>query len=219
MAGSNYNFMKNDIFRYIALVCAALTFAVQGHARTATDFFKAAPEGQIALLTAPTRLDMIDYFDFGSDHDSKNALNGQARLTRVSDTDIAFVVDSDIDMQLVVLPAKNDTILALVTTIHSPVADSSIEFFDSSWNRLKRTPFAMPAYKDWLTAEGKRDLTSVEMYLPFISVKASFEPDVRRLTLENMAGEYLDEEDYKKVKDLIVPQKKYDVSAGRFVLK
>lgn len=211
--------MKNDIFRYIALVCAALSFAVQGHARTAADFFKSAPEGRIALLPAPARLDMIDYFDFGSDHDSKNALNGRARLTRMADTEMTFVVDNDIDMQLVVLPAKNDTILAVVTTIHSPVADSSIEFFDSSWNRLRRTPFAMPAYNDWLTAEGKRDLTSVEMYLPFLSVKASFDADARQLTLENMAVEYLDEEDYKKVKDLIVPQKKYDVSAGRFVLK
>lgn len=211
--------MKNDIFRYIALVCAALSFAVQGHARTAADFFKSAPEGRIALLPAPARLDMIDYFDFGSDHDSKNALNGPARLTRMADTEMTFVVDNDIDMQLVVLPAKNDTILAVVTTIHSPVADSSIEFFDSSWNRLRRAPFVMPAYNDWLTAEGKRDLTSVEMYLPFLSVKASFNADARQLTLENMAVEYLDEEDYKKVKDLIIPQKKYDVSAGRFVLK
>lgn len=211
--------MKNDIFRYIALVCAALSFAVQGHARTAADFFKSAPEGRIALLPAAARLDMIDYFDFGSDHDSKNALNGNARLTRMADTEMAFVVDNDIDMQLVVLPVKNDTMLAVVTTIHSPVADSSIEFFDSSWNRLRRAPFVMPAYKDWLTAEGKRDPTPVEMYLPFLSVKASFDADARQLTLENMAGEYLDEQDYKKVKDLIIPQKKYDVSAGRFVLK
>ncbi|GEM_PF-4736681 len=211
--------MKNDIFRYIALVCAALSFAVQGQARTAADFFKSAPEGRIALLPAAARLDMIDYFDFGSDHDSKNALNGLARLTRMADTEMAFVVDNDIDMQLVVLPVKNDTMLAVVTTIHSPVADSSIEFFDSSWNRLRRAPFVMPAYKDWLTAEGKRDPTPVEMYLPFLSVKASFDADARQLTLENMAGEYLDEQDYKKVKDLIIPQKKYDVSAGRFVLK
>lgn len=211
--------MINDIFRYIALVCAALTFAVQGHARTASDFFKSAPEGRIALLPAPTRLDMIDYFDFGSDHDSKNALNGLARLTQVSDTVIAFAVDNDVDMQLVVLPVKNDTLLALVTTVHSPVADSSVEFFDSSWNRLRRAPFVMPAYKDWLTAEGKRDPTPVEMYLPFLSVKASFDADARQLTLRNMADEYLDEEDYKKVKDLIVTEKLYDVSAGRFVLK
>lgn len=209
--------MRKDITNIIIAVASVMLCASHGFARTATDFFKSAPDSAIRLLPQATRLDMVDYFNFGSTHSSSNAFNGLAMMKAVSDKTMSFQVDKDVTMQLVVLPAKNDTVIALVTTISTPALDSSIEFYDTEWKPLRRPPFAFPAYNAWLTPEGLGDKVKVEMYLPFIPVSASFDPEGNTLLLTNEAPFYLDELDYNGLKPLLVATKVYNVNAGRFI--
>lgn len=208
--------MRKDITNIIIAIATVVLCASQGFARTVTDFFKSAPDSIIRLLPQATRLDMVDYFNFGSAHYSSNAFNGSALIKAVSDKTLNFKVDKDVSMQLVVLPAKTDTMIALVTTLATPSLDSSIEFFDTDWHRL-RAPFSFPDYKAWLTPEGSKDRVKVEMYLPFIPVSASFDPEASTLLLTNEAPFYLDELDYKGLKPLLVATKVYDIKDGRFI--
>jgi len=210
--------MQKEFLRLIAVFVAMLMFAAQGFSRTATDFFKSAPDTLIRLLPQSVRLDMMDYFNFGSTHSSPNAFNGPAHMRSVSDAAISFDVDRDVNMQIAVIPTKNDTVLAVVTTLNLPALDSSIEFYDSSWNRLPKAPFVMPGYVEWLSPEGHDDRTKVEMYLPFVPVSASFEPDCKTLLLTNEAFKYMEELDYDKIKHLIVGSMLYDVVNGQFIL-
>ncbi len=210
--------MQKEMLRLIAVIVAMLMCVAQGFSRTATDFFKSAPDSLIRLLPQSVRLDMIDYFNFGSTHSSPNAFNGSARMGSVSDAVISFYVDRYVNMQIAVIPAKNDTILAVVTTLNLPALDSSIEFYDSFWNRLSKAPFVMPGYDEWLNQDGRDDRTAVEMYLPFIPVSASFDPDCKTLLLTNEAFKYMEELDYDKIKHLIVGSMLYDIVNGRFIL-
>lgn len=210
--------MKNTILYILAFGVMTLACVGQCDARTASDFFKTAPDKTIRLLSQNTRLDMIDYYNFGSTHTSSNSLQGSAQMKSLSDNSMSFDIDKDVNMQIVVLPTKTDTVIAVVTTLSSPVPDSSIEFYNTSWQPIRKVPFAMPAYSDWLTKEGASDPVTVNLYLPFIPVYATFDPEGKTLLLVNQARKYLDKDDYAKVEPKVIATKMYDVVQGQFRL-
>lgn len=209
--------MKTRPFR-IHLLVAALTALAAG-ARTASDFFAAAPDHVIRLLPQATRLDMLDYFNYGSTRPSANAFGGEARVMAVSPSAVGFTPAEGVDMQLAVLPAGSDTVVALVTTLALPAPDSSVEFFDTSWRPLRRPPFVMPGYDDWLLPDARRDAADIRLALPFMPVRAEFDPDATMLRLTCQAPAYLAPAEADKLKDKLADTMVYDIAAGRFTLR
>ena len=181
--------MKSKVL--IALLAAA-TVSFGLNARTAGDFFKDAPQEIVRLIPQSTRLDMLDYFNYGSTRASENFFGGPARITALTDARIALQVDNGVGMQIAVIPrAKADTVIAVVTTLRVPMADSSIDFYDTSWRPLKKTPMALPQYADWLTKEGFENIETISLHLPFMPVEAIVSDDGHTITLANRASEYL----------------------------
>ncbi len=209
----------NPLRRILAVL--ALTLAIAGVAgRTASEFFVAAPDRIIRLLPQSTRMDMLDYYRFGSDRPSINRFGGPAILRGEHDAVVEFEVDKDVEMQLAVIPAgKSDTIVALITTCKLPAADSSIEFFDPSWRPLTKGMPAVPAYAVWLTGEGAAKADEINVRLPFIPCSAAFNDDATVLTFTNEAGHYLDSEVAEKLMPLLVPSIVYDIVDGHFKLR
>ena len=206
--------MKRALFLALA-VAAALT----GASRTASDFFANAPEAVVRLLPQSTRLDMVDYFNYGSKKASENFFGGPARVIALTDNRIEVQIDEDVTMQMAVIPSKTDTIIAVVTTVAVPARDSSLKFYGSDWQPLKKSPIAAPAYEDWLTKEGRPDFEEISMLLPFIPASAEFSDDASTLTFRNSAAQYLSADDFNrlspKLKDAVV----YDINSGRFTLR
>ena len=186
-------------------------------ARTASQFFAQAPDRVLRLLPQSTRLDMLDYFNYGSSKASKNYFEGEARVRSLSDTTVVFDMDNSVNMAMTVIPMKKDTIIALVTTLELPVPDSSIKFYDTDWNQLGRAPLAWPGYDEWLTPEGKKNAAEVRMFLPFVPVKAAFSGDASRLTLSNGASSYLSAEDFERLRPWLREEIVYDINNGKFV--
>ena len=202
--------------RRTALLIAAALCVAAAAARTAADFFVAAPDSVIRLLPQATRLDMLDYNRYGSDRPSTNQFNGPAILRTESDAIVEFDVDRDISMQLAVIPAGSDTVVALVTTCLLPVPDSSIQYFDTSWRPVAKGLPAIPAYTDWLTPEATRTPGPVEVELPFIPVSAAFSPGATVLTFPNQAQAYLDSATWTRIQPMMTPAIAYDIKGGRF---
>lgn len=203
------------MIRVITLIVAIL-LAIPGEARSAGDFFATAPDRVVKLIPQSTRLDMVDYFNYGSTRPSQNAFGGNTRITALSDATVDFIVDEGVSMQIAVIPTKSDTIIAVVTTLYMPVADSSIKYFDKDWAELRSAPFTMPYYDDWLTSDARTRLDEIKMHLPFIPVKAEFSQDATGLILTNGAEEYLGKEQYKEYAPFLVPAKTFIISSGRF---
>lgn len=204
----------------LLIICLAVLAGLGMAARTARDFFVAAPDAVLRLLPQATRLDMLDYFEFGSTRASTNGFGGEARMTALSDAVLAFDVDKDVNMQLAVIPGlKADTLLALVTTMHMPVADSSIRFFNTDWEPAAKAPFAMPGYAEWLSADGLAGRSDVQAELPFMPVSADFDTEALVLLLNNEAPKYLDESLSDSIAPKIVSSKVYDIKDGKFILR
>ena len=204
----------------VLILCMALAAWLGATARTARDFFVAAPDDVMPLLPQSVRLDMLDYFAFGSTRPSTNAFGGEARMTALSDAVLAFDTDKDVNVQIAVIPtAKSDTLLALVTTLRMPVADSDVQFFTTGWEPAPKAPFSMPTYAEWLSAEGLRHSDDVHPELPFMPVSAEFDPEARMLMLSNQAPEYLDKSRRDSIAPRIVASRVYDITDGKFMLR
>lgn len=197
-----------------------ISCALFASSRSATQFFTTAPDSIFRLLPQSVRLDMVDYFNYGSQRASENFFRGPAKVTALSDHAISLEVDNDVEVQIAVIPVgKSDTIIAMTTTLRLPVPDSSIKFYDTAWRSLKKSPLTFPSYSDWLTADGKKDIADIQLHLPFIPVSATFSDDATTLTLRNEAAEYLDSSVYSKYKNYLIREIVYETTNKRFSIK
>ena len=161
--------------------------------------FETAPTSVFPSIDSLTRLDMLDYFRAGITKASKNAFNGQARVTALSASQITVATSEVAEKTISLIPrGKNDTIIMLITTVKTPAEDSQVKFYTRRWQPLDKGLFMVPTLDRWLTPEGESKRETLEDAVPYMLAKITYEPEKRRLTLVNNIGEYLPEE----VKDL-----------------
>ncbi len=195
--------------RHIAAALALLA-ALPAVARTAAQVFTEAPMSVLPLLRQNTRLDMLDYYNHSMANLSPNNLGGEARITECSDSRIELAVSRDATVELALVPVKGDTIVALIETVLTPVADSSIKLYSSDWQPLPSP--AMPGAEAFSTAgkgEAKPDI---------VFMKASYDPATGEFVFRNTTAAYYAEQD----RPAWLPEMKqtlrlrYDARSGTF---
>lgn len=185
-------------------------------ARTAGDFLADAPARVVPLLSRNDRLDMLDYYRYGSTRGIANEAGDTARITAESAAVVSFDMGTRASMQIAVLPAGRDTVLAVVTTVSLPARDSSVQLFDTAWQPLARVKSPVPAYSQWFV-DGAFDADpNLEMKLPFMPAEARFDSTATVLTFTPSAGSYMSPSEYEGVRSLLVPEIIFDVKKGKF---
>lgn len=175
----------------VAAVALASGIAVE--ARTAADFFVSAPDEVLPLLPQNTRLDMLDYFSSGLATPSPNATRGRARIMLNEPTKLQAELSRDSNIQIALFPAERDTVVAVIETVLTPVADSSVSFYDTSWNLLA---LAMPSLTplDFVPESLKKEAAGTE--LPDVVFgRIDFNPETGCLTVNNTTAGYYAEQD------------------------
>lgn len=165
---------------------------------TAANAFVDAPPMLLPSIDRTTRLDMIDYFNAGSDKESKNLFDSGCRITELSPEQLTFATSEVGTRQITILPAGRDSVIMMITTLLTPVPDSEIAFFSADWKPLKSKAFSQPELSEWLPDELKRDrdaLAEAENIYPFILASASYDSTEGVLTLTNNLNQYLLPED------------------------
>lgn len=199
-----------------ALLCVAAACAPAAEARTAAEFFASAPDAVIRLLPQSTRLDMLDYFRFGSDKPSANNLGGEARVTAEGPATVKYTLSGRAHGQLAVLASERDTVIAVVTTVLTPVPDSSIDFYYTTWQPVgAHAP--LPAYSDWLTPEGHANADRAAELVPFVLGEALFDPDAGWLTISSGAADFVAPEVRDEVRRYFRPDISYAVEGTRLI--
>lgn len=166
----------------------AAALCIGAAARTAADFFTSAPDSIYRMLPQSTRLDMLDYFRYNSPHASPNNLGGEARITAESERALSYELTGHSRGQLAVVTTPADTLLAVVTTVPTPLPDSRIDWYRTDWTPAP-APVALPAYADWL-ADGASEARAREI-APFLLVDAWFSPQADVLILHQNASGFV----------------------------
>lgn len=210
--------MLNSLRLIVALLLMACSVSVS--AKKAVEAFVNAPRQIFPLLDRNTRLDMVDYFVSGSDKQSKNALDGGSSLTSLTDGDLTIRMTESSNVQVAILPAPADSLVAVITTVLTPTPDSKIAIYSSDWSQnLTSKCFSAPEVKDWLNDEGRKNRDEVEALVPFLLVSYSYNPELSQLTLTNNTHEFLSEDIYAIVEPYLHKTLIYNWNGKRFTLQ
>lgn len=200
-----------------ALSAVAVVLPLAGQNTTAADAFKSAPRSVVPLIEPSTRLDMIDYFNAGSDKASRNTLYGNSRITELTPERIVIEATAATTIEMVALPAGNDTIIAVITTRATPVPDSKVTLWTSAWEDMTSKSFKTPDIAEWLAPGASRD--EVENALPFMLVSCSYDPATKSFTFTNRSVEFIGEEVYEPLKPLLRDTLTYGWDGRRLSLR
>lgn len=172
------------------------------HGLSAAGVFTSAPSEIFPLLDRNARLDMYDYFTGGFENSTANALKGESRITAMSPMSMSIDMTPASTCEISLLPTVGgDTIVALITTVMTPVPDSHIKFYDRKWSELAVKKYiSLPDLDDWLTNAGKKAFATVTETIPFMLTSFAYNPENRSLTLTDNTGKFLSEEDYETMK-------------------
>jgi hypothetical protein len=194
------------------------TFASAHCQLTASKLFASAPASVMPLLARNTRLDMIDYFSVGSSTASKNAMQGQSRITALTPMSLSAVVTGSSECQLALLPMRSDTALVYIETVRTPAPDSRVKVYDRNWKPLAAATFTQPELSAWLTKEGKKNAGMVAGLVPFMLASAEYSPETATLTLTNRLAEFLSDDVYKSIEPYLLTELVYRWDSSRFTL-
>lgn len=141
----------------IAILLLLLPFV--GSARTIREFFIAAPSEVVGYVGASSRLDMIDYFEAGmTDRTIMSNRNAGVRLTELSDSTLTLKAGEVQTITLRLLPAKSDSVIAVIETLATPAPDSRLSIYNKEWKMIPKA-WTAPSDKAWGPHEGAFLLT------------------------------------------------------------
>lgn len=186
---------------------------------TAQDFFINAPVSMFPTIDTLTRLDMVDYFQAGSDKPSKNLLGGECRITELSDKKLVLMTSDASEYTIALLPApsaKNGKIILLVFTIKTTVDDSTVMLFDTDWQEIKGL-FQMPKLDDWMLPEAKKNREDVENAAPFVLSGLEYDPETQTMTFTTDLPGYIPEESLETASASLYKSLTYKWDGKRFV--
>lgn len=117
-----------------------LMSALTANARSAADFLLSAPLTVIPAVSERARLEMLEYFKANSDAEVKNMFGGTSKVAVNMPQYVTVDVSDRTQISVAVVPAKRDTMLAVIETVLTPVPDSRVTFYGTDWSKLKRQP-------------------------------------------------------------------------------
>ncbi len=171
-----------SIFIIISVFC---TCAV-AHARSAADFFVDIPTNLVPLVRPQLRMDMVDYYASGQETPVRNVFGGDSRILDNSPEQIVVQLSNRALMEVDVLTAGSDTIIALVSTTATPQPDSRIVLYSTDWTPLAVQP-EMPGASDFAP---KGDRTDWNREVPMFFVSTTYVPETGMFVFTNNTPRY-----------------------------
>lgn len=186
---------------------------------TAPLVFIKSPASVLPTLDKNTRLDMVDYFKGGMATASPTSLNGEARVTSMSDRQIEFTTSENGRMSMSPVKYGRDTVIVVVKTIDLPAPDSRVELYSwPGWNLIDSKDSGVVA--DWVTPAARKDnrTADVENALNFMTASATFDPETSTIVFVPTVAAVVSDKEYEKVSPYIHREMAAKVRAGKGIV-
>ena len=208
--------MKKIFLTLIVIIAAMLPATAQVTPESA---FTTAPSKVLPSLEQSARLDLLDYHREGIDRLIPNVFGDSAHIVSSTPATLRFAPAEGMTVDFVVLPAKGKEIIMVITTVDTPMPDSSIDFYTHDWQQLDASKLLkLPAPGDWCSAKSKAELAEWQRLVPFLTVSADYDPASMTLTLVPTPGDYIDSEQLDRAKQLTVASISYKWTGSKFQL-
>lgn len=188
-----------------------------GQSRTIADLFASEQGNIFALLTRTNRLDMVDYYNSGQAVSIENNLAGDSELLELDSAYLKLQASEGKVVELLMMTAgRNDTVIAVIQTVKTPVPDSRISFWNPQWQLYVKpsTFFKMPGIENFITGKMPREMRadlSDAMIFPLIELTFTGERhDVLKAT--HGLERFLASQEYQRFAPYLKPSISYRVN-------
>lgn len=210
--------MKKTVVFFFSFIIAVTAMAKDA----AKEAFYSAPLKIVPYAAQMLRMDMVDYYESGSDKKIRNDLYDGSRILSLTDYNIVIEETADsASIAQIAVEAKNngDTTYIFTRNIATPAIDGTIAFYKPGWKQLKGRLFKEPKLKDWVKKGcTKEELDLVKGIVPFVMAKYDYDAENKILTLTQNFDVYVPEADYVKVAHLLYSTITYKWNGSRMVL-
>lgn len=185
--------------KILLLMITAATAAVAGMAMTPREAFVNAPREIIVAIDSITRLDMLDYYDSGSQGASRNAFGGEASVKMLNDEMITVATTKSSEVTISLLPCGRDTMFLVINTLALPAPDSYAAVYHSDWTLAsdRHQPADHNDLSLWLDSNARGHESGIENAVPFIPAIYTYTDGV--LTMTHTLRRLLGDTDYEFV--------------------
>ena len=175
--------------------------------------YEAAP-----YIDTNMRMDLLDYFRSNLPSKTANMFGETASIVSESERSLLVNVGKGVELEYGLAVSGCDSLLVVIETLPTPMPDSKVSLFGTGW-KAARQASVMPAPSDWLTDEGRANIESVELAVPFITASAKFDENDNKLVFTNTIGEYYSGKDStaSEVARYLKPQITYRFNGKTFV--
>jgi hypothetical protein len=197
---------KNNLHKNNWLIMIGLMLLTQfSYSQTIEDLYVKMPDILNPTLSRQNRLELLEYHKVHQSDSTTNRFGNQAYLITMDTINERIVVkntpESIFEMKMLTL--KDSTlVVGIIHTVCAPVCQSSIEFYDTAWNKVS-LKFTLPKAIEWIdTGNGSIDKNTSQwmrnvLQTSFISL--TFSPQGQELIAKNNTLEFLTEEDRKSI--------------------
>lgn len=210
--------MKMKVILRAILVAVAGISAIGSQAQTEAvkAAFKAVPADVAPLMSEYAKLDMIDYFESGMDTPTANVLDGQMRITDLTPDHLGAELGTVHTLDIYLLPTANDTLALYISTLAVPVKDATVNVVRRDSVDVTSRVFKAPAFREWLTPQGRKERKYVESELPYIGIGYTYSPSTGILTLTPEYPATLSREVMEKLEPMLLGQLRYKWTGKKF---
>jgi len=204
------------------IVLSVALMPLAGAARTVADFFASEPGKIFTLLTRTHRLDMVDYFLNGQSVAVQNNMQGPTHLVEMDSAYLKLQESGSKVVEMRLLTAGRDTVIAVIETVMTPVADSRLTLWNTNWEPAKKAGKLfkrMPVIDDFMTrkmpVDLRRDLQNV---MAFPLIQLTFTGDRHDAVLATHGlQQFLVASEYERFAAYFKPSLTYRISGIRIV--
>lgn len=201
----------------LMLSASMACYAYEGVARLFTE----ESGDMFSSLSFSARYQMVNNYSSVEKSEVLNNLQTtESRILKLEYDYMKVATSAGKTVELKLVPqVKNDTVLAVIETVATPVKDSKLSFYDLKWNRLETSRFIkIPQLADFFMPKApKASCEELERLVNFAMIEMTFDGDdlVARCNLEDF---YLGN-DFKHYKSLVINRIVYTLKKGKFEKK
>lgn len=202
------------LFTIIVLSMAMVPLA--GLGRTIADLFASEPGNLFPLLTRTARLDLVDYYLNGQTVALQNNLQGTSQFMALDSAYLKLQSSGSKVVEMRLLTAGKDTVIAVIETVMTPVPDSRMSFWNPDWQLYVRpgTFFKMPGIDDFIVGKMPRDLRArLQDVMAFPIIELTFAGNAHDTVVASHGLEqFLMPDEYKPFAPYLKPSLNYRVN-------
>lgn len=191
--------MSNRFLNILVLV--VLSFGA--NAQNIEAFYLNMPDNLNPTLSKKNRLEVLEYYKAGQIDSTNNRFGNKVQVLTLDTINKLVVVknsaSSIFEMKILQL-ADSTWAIGIIRTVCAPICSSSLEFYDTSWKKIK-VPVVIPKAIDWINKKVEIpeniDVEWINNTLEDSFVSYSFDANTHDIVVQNNSLEFQSEENRK----------------------